>query len=204
MKQQSPVPQGCTGRCQRIPGAFRKSALVPDILVCRFCGRQQRLEPAPPTAVSAAPMRSRPTLYTLGYAGSRVETVLWALAARQIRVLLDIRWSPTSQCHGFEPGTLRRIVEGRGMAYRHVPALGSAPDLRYRYQEDGDWAAFASAYLGALEGQDALLGRVAGYARGHPVCLLCAEHDPGHCHRRLLAERLAPLAGLTIEHLTLW
>lgn len=36
MKQQSLLPQGCTGRCQRIPGAFRKSALVPSILVCRF------------------------------------------------------------------------------------------------------------------------------------------------------------------------
>jgi uncharacterized protein (DUF488 family) len=29
-------------------------------------------------------------------------------------------------------------------------------------------------------------------AQDRPICLLCFERDPACCHRRLLAERLAP------------
>ena len=53
-----------------------------------------------------------------------------------------------------------------------------------------------------LAGQEELLQQIAAYARTHRVCLLCRECDPDLCHRSLLAERLAALAGLTIEHST--
>src|SRR5262249_9225280 len=121
-----------------------------------------------------------------------------------IAVLLDTRWSAWSLSPCFAQATLRRAVEARGIAYRHLPRLASAPNLRRQLREEGDWDAFAAAYQRALDQQEEVLSRIAVYAQTHRVCLLCREHDAAHCHRRLLAERLAELAGLPIEHQRVW
>ena len=36
-------------------------------------------------------------------------------------------------------------------------------------------------------------------AAERPVCLLCFERDPARCHRRVLAERLAPRGFETVD-----
>lgn len=65
-----------------------------------------------------------------------------------------------------------------------------------------NWEAFRAAYAAVLAGQEEVLQQIAAYARTQRVCLLCRERDPARCHRSLLAERLAALGGLTIEHST--
>jgi hypothetical protein len=196
------VKRRCTGRCNVLPGAFAPSSLVEDILVCRFCGEARR-EPAQPVAApkSEAPA-TKPTLYTVGYGGLSLETFLPRLVAQRIQVLLDVRQRAWSANPGFVQETLRRAVEGRGITYRHRPELGGAPELRAQLKATGDWQAFRAAYETVLVAQEALEQQIAAYARTHRVCLLCGERDPARCHRSLLAERLADLAGLTIEHLT--
>ena len=126
------------------------------------------------------------------------------MQARQIAVVVDTRWSAWSRNDGFCQAPLRRALVSRGMVYRHRPELGTSPELRHRLEADGDWAAFVAAYSAALTTQEALLRSVAAYAQTHQVCLLCMEHEPEHCHRSVLAERLADLAGLNIEHLKAW
>ena len=46
----------------------------------------------------------------------------------------------------------------------------------------------------------AALDELAALAGKAPTCLLCFERDPARCHRRLLAERLAP-RGFAVEDL---
>jgi uncharacterized protein (DUF488 family) len=36
---------------------------------------------------------------------------------------------------------------------------------------------------------------------GQPLCLLCYERDPAHCHRQRLANELNARLGIKIEHL---
>jgi hypothetical protein len=36
---------------------------------------------------------------------------------------------------------------------------------------------------------------------GRPLCLLCYERDPAHCHRQRLASELHARLGIEIEHL---
>ncbi|HLW00099.1 MAG TPA: DUF488 domain-containing protein [Ktedonobacterales bacterium] len=201
----STLVMNCTRRCQGMPNAFRPSALVAEIHVCRYCGAQQRQRPAPPPVASVPEQGTQqPVLYTLGYAGVQLEAVLRALLERRISVLVDCRWDTSSGQLGFDGATLRRAVEGRGIAYRHFSMLGGAPHLRFRLCEEGDWDAFAAAYLTALAPQEELLGRIAGWARNHPTCLLSCERNATLCHRGLLATRLAEMAGLQVEHLLVW
>ena len=197
------VKRCCTRRCEGLSGAFAPSALVGDILVCRSCGETRR-EPVKPAASDVHELPAPPTLYTLGYAGLRLEQGLQLLQVQCIQVVVDTRWSAWSQNEGFCQAPLRRALVSRGMAYRHRPELGASPQLRHRLEADGDWAAFVAAYDAALTTHEALLRSVAAYAQTHRVCLLCMEHEPGHCHRSVLAERLAVLAGLNIEHLKAW
>lgn len=187
-----------------MPQPFLPSALFPMTQICRFCGAQRRAEPLLPPVAPGPAQAEPPTLSTIGYAGARLEQVVDALRARRIQVLLDVRGTDWREQPGFEGTTVRRAVEGRGIVYRHLPALDSAPDLRHRLREEGDWEAYAAAYLAALEQQEALLCRIAEWARRHPICLLCRERDASLCHRGLLATRLAALGGLQVEHLTLW
>lgn len=192
----------CTGRCTRMPDPFRTSALVQRIQMCRFCGAQ-REAPAPPPVSVRCPMPLQPILYTVGSVGTRMEQVLAALVVRRVQILLDVRWTDERQPSPWCAETLRRAVEGRGIAYRQRSELSCAPALR-QLREDGDGAAFAVAYLAALASQEELLRCIAGWARNHPLCLLSLEHETDLGPRGLLATRLAALGGLQVEHLMLW
>lgn len=126
------------------------------------------------------------------------------MQAQRIEVVLDTRWSAWSANPGFVQDTLRRAVEGHGITYRHRPELGASPEVRAQVKIPGNWEAFRAAYAGGLAGQGDLLQHIASYARTHRVCLLCGARNPTRCHRSVLAERLAELAGLNIEHLKAW
>ena len=201
------MPQGktrCTRRCEGLPGAFQPSVLVPAIQVCRYCGETRRA-PTPPESASADQQpAAAPTLFTIGYMGMRLEPFLQVMQQRRIELVLDTRWSAWSRNDGFCQAPLCRALVSRRIVYRHRPDLGTSPELRHQQEADGDWAAFVAAYDAALTTHSELLKSVAASAKEHRVCLLCAEHEPEHCHRSILAERLAEVAGLTIEHLKAW
>ena len=118
--------------------------------------------------------------------------------------MLDIRRDAWSFQAGFDRATLRCALERYGIAYRHRPEFGTAPELLRLLHEERDWDAFAVAYRTQIARQEALLNTIAAWARGHVVCLLSREYHAESCHRSLLATRLAELAALRVEHLSLW
>ncbi|HEU5199810.1 MAG TPA: DUF488 domain-containing protein, partial [Ktedonobacterales bacterium] len=151
----------CTRRCESLLGAFQPSALVGDILVCRYCGETRRApaaqEPSSPHQRPAA----APTLYTIGYGGRSLETFLPVLLAQRIHLLLDVRQTAWSANPGFAEVPLRRAVEGHGITYRHRPELGVAPDVRARLKITGDWETFCADYEAVLAAQEGLLQQIA-------------------------------------------
>jgi hypothetical protein len=54
-----------------------------------------------------------------------------------------------------------------------------------------------------MEEPDALLdlGEAEQLAKEQSVCLLCLERDPEHCHRLIVAERMAKDTGQEVNHL---
>jgi uncharacterized protein (DUF488 family) len=135
-----------------------------------------------------------PEIFTIGYEGSDPDRFLTALADAGVAVVADVRAVALSRKRGFSKGALRESLEANGLAYRHFIALGT-PKAGREAARAGDAATMRRIYceevLASPPAHDALED-LAALAAERPVCLLCFERDPALCHRRLLAERLAP------------
>jgi uncharacterized protein (DUF488 family) len=45
------------------------------------------------------------------------------------------------------------------------------------------------------------LGEAIALAQAQPVCLLCLERDPEHCHRMIVGTRMVQETGQELRHL---
>jgi uncharacterized protein (DUF488 family) len=133
-------------------------------------------------------------LYTIGFAQKRAEAFFGLLLQHGVQRLVDIRLNPSGQLAGFAkqddlPYFLRRLAAG--CRYVHMPELAPAKDILADYRSDADWAAYETRFLALLDERriPEMLSRAEFEAS--VSCLLCSEPTPQHCHRRLVAERLA-------------
>ncbi len=142
-----------------------------------------------------------PELFTIGYEGADPERFLGTLRDAGVTLLADVRAVALSRKRGFSKTALRTSLEEAGIGYRHFIELGT-PKAGRDAARAGDSATLKRIYCDevlasepAREAMDAL----ADLASRQPVCLLCFERDPALCHRRLLAERLAPHGFRTVD-----
>ncbi len=143
-----------------------------------------------------------PDIHTIGYEGAAIEDLISTLARAGVTRLLDIRQSPYSKRGEFSTDELRAALADYGIAYTHIRTLGNPPAGREAARA-GHTAAFReifSAHLNGPEGRDGL-DEALGFAANEPVCLLCLEKSPMHCHRSMVAARLNELSGQAIVNL---
>ena len=73
----------------------------------------------------------------------------------------------------------------------HLPQLAPTVEMMKSYRGDQDWQRYAQRFTALLDERripDTLDRQ--GF-ESLTSCLLCSEASPDHCHRRLVAERLA-------------
>lgn len=143
-------------------------------------------------------MTQRPvTIYTIGFTQKDAARFFGLLREHGITKVLDTRRRPGSQLSRFAHGAdlcwlLRELVPG--CAYEHRLDMAPTADLLDRYRGRGPkarhikWRGYARLYKKNLR-EENLIAREkrAGWADGR-FCLLCSEHEPDQCHRRLLAD----------------
>lgn len=142
---------------------------------------------------------------TIGFTGKSAENFFGLLKGADVRTVLDIRLNNTSQLAGFAkkqdlPYFLERLCDA---AYVEVPELAPEPDLLKRMQaKELKWDEFAARYIELIAKRRVESNLDAGLFRS--ACLLCSEHLPHHCHRRLAVEYLNAHWNdrMTITHLT--
>ncbi|MBF2754632.1 MAG: DUF488 domain-containing protein [Gammaproteobacteria bacterium AqS3] len=144
---------------------------------------------------------AEPVIYTIGHSNHPVEWFIGLLRRHAIAVLVDVRSSPYSRHNPqYNRETLAASLTAAGIDYAYRgDVLGGRPLDESCYLDDGrvDYEAVAER-----EFFRAGLARVRDEASLHPLALMCAEKDPGHCHRTLLVSRnLARLGGLDIRHI---
>lgn len=124
------------------------------------------------------------TIYTLGYSGWKIEDIE-AVVERLDAVLVDVRMVPRSRVPTWNVGVLGRRLGGR---YLWLREFGN------RNYKGGpiDIVDFAA-------GQAKLAEVVAS---GKAIILFCGCADVSVCHRKLLAESLAQVWQVGVEHLT--
>lgn len=140
-----------------------------------------------------------PDLFTIGYEQSTQDAVIAALRAAGVTHLLDVRAVPQSRKPGFSKTLLGASLEAAGIRYTHLRGLGTPKAGRdaVRHGHPEVMHRIYRAHMAEPAAQ-ADLARAAAFAAEAPVCLLCFERDPAHCHRTLVAEML----GRAPVHLT--
>ncbi len=142
------------------------------------------------------------SLYTFGYEGLTLEAFIARLKETGVRTIIDVRELPSSRKKGFSKRAFAEALHGAGIAYAHMPALGSPKPIRDAYRVDGSWSAYTRKFMAYLDQQGAAVAEVAKIARATSACLVCFEADFNFCHRSMVARAAARAGGPAIVHLT--
>jgi uncharacterized protein (DUF488 family) len=153
------------------------------------------------------PMRPE-AICTIGYEGGTVDAFLRALKEARVELVLDIRAAPVSRKKGFSKNQLAAHLAEAGIGYLHLRGLGT-PKRGRDAARGGDLEGFERIFLAHMlahmDEPEALLdlGEAIALAEDQPVCLLCLERDPVHCHRMIVANRIVAETGQKLSHLDL-
>ena len=144
-------------------------------------------------------------LYTIGFTQKSAERFFGLLAEHGVEQIIDIRLKPGGQLSGFaKQDDLAWFLDHlNGASYVHLPELAPSADILDDYRQDHDWERYVPRFEALMDdrGIPAVLDRALFMER--VSCLLCSEPTPEHCHRRLVAERLARAwSGVEVVHLT--
>ena len=143
-------------------------------------------------------------LFTIGFTKKSAEAFFTRLQRAGVKRLIDVRLNNNSQLAGFSKRDdlayfLKAIA---GIEYVHLLDLAPTPELLDRYKKaDRDWPAYERDFLKLITDRKIEQSIPPNLLDGG--CLLCSEHQPHHCHRRLVAEYLRDRWGnVEIGHLT--
>ena len=142
------------------------------------------------------------SLYTIGFTKHSAEDFFETLKSAGVTKLIDIRINRTSQLAGFAKGSdLRYFLKvSAGITYEAIEDLAPAKEILKRYRsKEISWEVFEDLYLKKIKTSGSL--DTLNPKDFENACLLCSEHTPDRCHRRLLAEELNKLWGIQVVHL---
>ncbi len=143
-------------------------------------------------------------IYTIGFTKKNAETFFRFLTKSEVKTLIDVRLNNVSQLAGFAKRDDLKffLKELCGAEYIHAPELAPTKDILNAYKKgDIPWEAYEDKFLN-LMGQRNIERSVEPALLDHG-CLLCSEHEPHFCHRRLVVEYLNEHSGLDliVKHL---
>jgi uncharacterized protein (DUF488 family) len=142
------------------------------------------------------------SICTIGYEGGTVDAFIRALKDAQVELVLDIRAAPVSRKKGFSKNQLAAHLSEAGIGYRHLRGLGT-PKRGRDAAHGGDVESLERIFRAHMDKPEALLdlGEAIALAQAQPVCLLCLERDPEHCHRLIVGNRMVGETGQQLRHL---
>ena len=131
-------------------------------------------------------------LFTIGYEGKTVEELLDRLQESSVALLIDVRAVAASRRLGFSKTALAGALKERGIDCLHLRPLGTPKAGREaaRKRRIAEMRAIFDEQLATPEAELALAQAKAA-ASERPSVLLCFEADAAHCHRTIVAERMA-------------
>jgi len=130
-------------------------------------------------------------VYTIGYEGADIESVIATLKAVGVQRLADVRAVALSRKKGFSKKSLADRLARAGIEYLHFVELGD-PKPGREAARAGLYEQFRAIYNGHLSSEpaQAALEKLLLVAKEQPTCLLCFERDPTTCHRSIVAEEM--------------
>ena len=147
-------------------------------------------------------------LFTIGYEHTTAGPFFDALTQARVGLVVDVRAVAASRRPGFSKRQLAAGLDEHGISYVHLQKLGTPKEgrLAARSGHADKMLQIFERHLQAPEAQHELdeltaLAKAAVTRSSRPLCLLCYERDPAHCHRQRIADELHARLGLKVEHL---
>lgn len=137
-------------------------------------------------------------LFTIGHSNHPLRRFLQLLALHGIGLVCDVRSTPYSRFNPqFDREPLQAALQAGGIGYLYLgESLGGKPrEPGYPTDDDARFALIA-----ASDGFRAGVERLMTESRARRTAVMCAEKDPGRCHRGLLiCPNLPP--DVTVRHI---
>lgn len=144
-------------------------------------------------------------IYTIGFTHKSAETFFWKLADHSVQRMVDIRLNPSGQLSGFaKQGDLPYFLSklAGDCQYIHTPELAPTKEILKDFRTDKDWQRYELRFEALMDERNVPFVLNKSEFIEYSSCLLCSEATPEHCHRRLIAERMAKYWGnVEIVHL---
>ena len=143
-------------------------------------------------------------LFTIGFTQKSACEFFTALKDAGVKRVVDVRLNNHSQLAGFskKEDLAYFLKELGGIDYVHLPDLAPTQDMLDAYKKNkGDWSVYERQFVDLMAWRK--IEKKVKPELLQKGCLLCSEHLPHHCHRRLVAEYLnAKWGGIETKHLS--
>jgi uncharacterized protein (DUF488 family) len=143
-------------------------------------------------------------VHTIGFTKKPARKFFELIQTSGVQRVVDVRLNNISQLAGFAKRDdlkyfLRSICD---VDYVHLPDLAPTKVMLDEYKKSGGgWAEYEERFLDLMRQR-----RIEETTPRELIdggCLLCSEHEPDHCHRRLVVEYLEQHWGpMNVTHLT--
>lgn len=139
-------------------------------------------------------------VYTIGFTKKNAEKFFNFINASRVQTLIDVRLNNVSQLAGFaKKDDLKFFLrELCGSDYIHMPDLAPTKDILDAYKKGSmSWQSYEERFLNLMAQRN--IERIMTPTLLENGCLLCSEHEPHFCHRRLVVEYLNDYSNLSLE-----
>ena len=130
--------------------------------------------------------------FTIGFTKKSAKSFFTKLNDAGVVRIVDVRLNNSSQLAGFaKRDDLEFFLKGLyDIEYVHLPELAPTKCILDEYKKNqGDWSVYEQEFLELMDKRSIQTSVPKELFEGG--CLLCSEHLPKHCHRRLVVEYLA-------------
>lgn len=131
-------------------------------------------------------------IFTIGFTKKNAEEFFGLLEQANISRLIDVRIRNRSQLAGFakRDDLIFFLDQLLGTDYVHCPELAPTEKLLDEWRDDEiSWETYEERFLKLMDGRD-IENQLEKDMFDSPTVLLCSEHKPDQCHRRLVVEYL--------------
>ena len=139
-------------------------------------------------------------VFTIGFTKKNAEHFFNFLRVSEVKTLVDVRLNNVSQLSGFaKRDDLKFFLnELCGIEYVHSPELAPTKELLSAYKKGSmTWEKYEDKFLN-LMAQRSIERTIKPSLLDHG-CLLCSEHEPHLCHRKLVIHYLNEHSDLDLK-----
>lgn len=143
-------------------------------------------------------------IYTIGFTKKSAEEFFEKIINEKIEVLIDTRLNNQSQLSGFSKGRdlpyfLKELANCK---YIYEKNYAPTKDLLNEYKKGiTSWDEYEVKYNKLIQTRNMVENFIKNYSNYSRVVILCSEHAPEHCHRRLLVDAIIKNIECEVVHL---